>query len=103
MWEELEEVLHHEELLWKHKSRCDWLYLGDHNTRFSHRRTLQRRKSNCISILKNREGEWIFEEVELQQKAIKFFQRLYEGQPDKIKDLQPSMFSRFQHKGYYFP
>lgn len=32
--EELEEVLNHEELLWKQKSRCDWLNLGDRNTNF---------------------------------------------------------------------
>lgn len=25
---ELEEVLNHEEIFWKQKSRCDWLHLG---------------------------------------------------------------------------
>ncbi|KAA3474394.1 putative Transposon TX1 [Gossypium australe] len=30
--QELEDALHHEELLWKQKARCDWLKLGDQNT-----------------------------------------------------------------------
>ncbi|KAH1096999.1 hypothetical protein J1N35_013920 [Gossypium stocksii] len=42
---ELEEVLNHEELLWKQKSRCDWLKLGDKNSKFFHSRTMHRRKS----------------------------------------------------------
>ncbi|KAH1056991.1 hypothetical protein J1N35_035056 [Gossypium stocksii] len=54
--EELESVLHHEELLWRQKARCDWLVFGDHNTRFFHRRTLQRRKHNRILALKIKRG-----------------------------------------------
>lgn len=33
---ELENVLDNEELLWKQKSRKDWLTLGDRNTRYFH-------------------------------------------------------------------
>ncbi|MBA0698926.1 hypothetical protein Goari_000604 [Gossypium aridum] len=50
---ELESILFHEELLWKQKSHCDWLNLGDQNTIFFHRRTLQKRKANRITSLHN--------------------------------------------------
>lgn len=49
--QELEDVLHHEELLWKQKAKCDWLKLGDQNTKFFHTCTLQRRKNNRITYL----------------------------------------------------
>ncbi|KAH1055801.1 hypothetical protein J1N35_033866 [Gossypium stocksii] len=56
---ELEEVLHHEELIWRQKARCNWLVFGHRNTRFFHRKALQRRKHNRIVALKNQEDEWI--------------------------------------------
>ncbi|KAB2065820.1 hypothetical protein ERO13_A09G109950v2, partial [Gossypium hirsutum] len=44
--EKLENVLSHKELLWKQKSRCDWLKLGDRNTKFFHNRAMHKRKIN---------------------------------------------------------
>ncbi|KAK5840170.1 hypothetical protein PVK06_009054 [Gossypium arboreum] len=44
----LEEVLNHEELLWKQKSKCDWLKLRDKNTKFFHSQTMHRKKVNRI-------------------------------------------------------
>lgn len=40
---ELNETLRHEEILWMQKSRIQWLWLGDRNTRFFHTSTLIRR------------------------------------------------------------
>ncbi|KAL1178795.1 hypothetical protein V6Z11_A03G118300, partial [Gossypium hirsutum] len=57
--EDLENVLYHEEILWRQKARCDWLTLGNRNTKFFHTRTLRRRKQNQITALKNDLGEWI--------------------------------------------
>ncbi|KAG8498826.1 hypothetical protein CXB51_005702 [Gossypium anomalum] len=75
--EELESVLHNEELLWRQKAKCDWLIFGDHNTRFFHRRTLQRRKHNRIVALKNQAGEWVMDKGKLKQEMIKFYKKLY--------------------------
>ncbi|KAA3469999.1 Endonuclease/exonuclease/phosphatase [Gossypium australe] len=71
--QELENVLHHEELLWKQKARCDWLYLGDCNTKFFHSRTLQRKKT-------------------IEAEANMFFQKLYGECLSSIVDLPPRKF-----------
>ncbi|MBA0563186.1 hypothetical protein Golob_008184 [Gossypium lobatum] len=47
----------------------------------------ERRKSNRIFAFKNGEEEWIFEDAMLQRELIRFFQRLYGEQTDKIRDL----------------
>lgn len=74
------EVLNNEELLWKHKSRCDWLSLRDRNTKFFHNCTLTRRKSNRITNLRVRDGTWIYEPYEVQLEVVNYFQKLYEEQ-----------------------
>ncbi|KAA3481084.1 putative Transposon TX1 [Gossypium australe] len=53
--EELECILHHEELLWKQKAHCDWLNIGDQNTKFFYSCIILRRKHNRISVLKYEE------------------------------------------------
>ncbi|KAH1082041.1 hypothetical protein J1N35_021802 [Gossypium stocksii] len=65
----------------------------DRNTKFFHSRMIQRRKHNQISALKNERGEWIYDEEELQSKASKFFQKLYDEQPKQLMDLPISYFS----------
>ncbi|KAH1046234.1 hypothetical protein J1N35_037018 [Gossypium stocksii] len=71
--EELEEMLNHEELLWKQKSRCDWLKLRDRNTKFFHNRTMYRRKVNRINALRNRNGEWLYDLDEIQSEVVSYF------------------------------
>ncbi|KAA3484931.1 Retrovirus-related Pol polyprotein LINE-1 [Gossypium australe] len=50
--EELENVLYHEEMLWKQKSRSDWLSLGDRNTKYFHSWMVERKKFNRITTLR---------------------------------------------------
>ncbi|MBA0766919.1 hypothetical protein Gotri_015910 [Gossypium trilobum] len=70
--EELDSILHREELLRKQKARYNWLNLRDRNNRFFHSRTLQRRKANSINALRN--------------------QKLYGELLTKLGDLPPSSF-----------
>lgn len=60
--EKLKNVLHHEDVLWRQKVRCDWLVLGDRNTKFLYTRALRRRKHNGITSFKIDLGEWIMDD-----------------------------------------
>ncbi|KAH1105779.1 hypothetical protein J1N35_009547 [Gossypium stocksii] len=70
--EELEYVLHHEELLWKQKAR----------------------NYNKITVLKNEEGDWILKDESLQIEAINFFQKLYGEPPECSTALLASSFPK---------
>lgn len=74
---EMKNMLEHEDLLWKQKARCDWLQLGDCNTKFYHSRTIRRRKFNRITTLRLDNGDWCFDQDILQSKAVEFFEWLY--------------------------
>jgi len=41
-----------EEILWKQKSRIQWIKEGDKNGRFFHNSLIQRRSRNCIVEIK---------------------------------------------------
>lgn len=68
--EERSLILLQEELLWKQKSRNDWLKEGDGNTKFFHTSTLVRRRRNKIEALQNARGEWIEDKAELKSLAV---------------------------------
>ncbi|KAG8472412.1 hypothetical protein CXB51_034210 [Gossypium anomalum] len=55
--QELDNVIRHEELLWKQKAHCDWLHFGDRNTKFFHARTLRQRKNSRINAICNDYGD----------------------------------------------
>ncbi|KAK5825308.1 hypothetical protein PVK06_020124 [Gossypium arboreum] len=89
---ELENILYHEEILWKQKLRCEWLKLGDRNTSYFHIRTLQRRKFNKITALRGAYGNWVFDQDTLKSEAVNFFQKLYGEDPSSVGNLPRSAF-----------
>ncbi|CAA7036129.1 unnamed protein product [Microthlaspi erraticum] len=74
---ELDAVLEQEEMIWFQKSREKWMAHGDRNTTFFHTSTIVRRRRNRIEMLKNEEGVWLSDALELKRLAIEYFQRLY--------------------------
>ncbi|KAK8598764.1 hypothetical protein V6N13_094724 [Hibiscus sabdariffa] len=74
---ELENILDQEELLWKQKSRSDWISNGDRNTRYFHRRAVSRKQKNHIVSLKLSDGEWCDDSRLLKQEAVNFFSSLF--------------------------
>lgn len=58
---ELSSILNQEELMWHQRSRTQWLVDRDRNDKFYHMHIIARRKKNMIIMLKNEDGEWLFD------------------------------------------
>ncbi|KAL9674738.1 hypothetical protein QQ045_002937 [Rhodiola kirilowii] len=70
---ELDERFLREELLWKQRSRADWLKEEDRNTRFFHQRASHRRKINKIEKMKIGDDEWIYTEEEISEHIVRYY------------------------------
>lgn len=60
---ELEECLDREEIMWKQRSKTQWLAEGYRNTRFFHSQASHRAKINEISGLENELGKFCEDEI----------------------------------------
>ncbi|KAL9677975.1 hypothetical protein QQ045_015813 [Rhodiola kirilowii] len=74
---EIDEWLLREELLWRQRSRADWLKEGDRNTHFFHLRAPHRRQVNRIEKLKDNSNEWVVEEEKLCELAVNHFSSIF--------------------------
>lgn len=92
LWEEYEEIILQEEVYWYQRARCDWINLGDKNTRFYHLSVKVKKSKKRIDMLKNTEGEWCTDQEELSSMAINFYKNLYALDGDeRILEGQPHM------------
>ena len=63
---EINEILTREEMMWKQRSRVEWLRNGDRNTKFFHASASQRRRKNRIDGVMDSKGVWHAEEGEAE-------------------------------------
>lgn len=85
---ELEEWQAKEDIKWKQKSRELWLKEGDHNSKFFHASTIIRRKNNIVEI-KLENGNYIYENEDIEKYFEKHFQELYNSSnPNFPRDLE---------------
>jgi hypothetical protein len=75
---QLDIALTQEEMVWFQKSRAQWIKDGDRNTRYYHLKTLNRRRKNKISMLRNEEGIWVEDEGQLKFMVNDFYHKLFE-------------------------
>ena len=74
---EINELLHHEEVFWRQRSRSIWLLAGDKNTKFFHIRASQRRRKNNIKGLYDRFGVLQTEEEQIAKIVEEYYKQLY--------------------------
>ncbi|GMI89723.1 hypothetical protein HRI_002641600 [Hibiscus trionum] len=74
---ELEKLLDEEELMWKQKSRTDWITGGDRNTTYFHRRAQARKQRNKVTALHTTAGILCDDEPSLIMEAAKFYTTLF--------------------------
>jgi hypothetical protein len=88
---EFNENLRREELLWKQKSRVQWLTSPCLNTKFFHVSTIIRRRKNAIDFLKNDNNEWLSDRNDIGSCFVQFFQDLFTSSnpqfPDNLDNL----------------
>lgn len=68
---ELHNLYRYQELLWRQKSRVQWLRSGDSNTQFFHRSTMIRRKKNLISEIRDKNG------VTITSREVRLFSSVF--------------------------
>ncbi|XP_021757503.1 uncharacterized protein LOC110722546 [Chenopodium quinoa] len=95
---DLDEILEREEMIWYQKSRIAWLKDGDRNTTFFHLSTIVRRWKNKVAALKNNEGQWLHDKLDIQENIVEYFTHLFteEGEPeyfDVTSDIFPELSS----------
>lgn len=66
-----------EEIMWRQRSRIQWLSEGDSNTQFFHQKATRRRNKNKISSLTRSDGSVSEDCEEMQAMTRDFFQNLY--------------------------
>lgn len=66
-------------MYWKQRAKVFWLQQGDQNTRFFHRYASARKRGNSFQRLKNKEGEWVDTEDEIQGTITGYFSDLFKS------------------------
>jgi hypothetical protein len=74
---ELDEILYREEMMWLQRSRINWLWEGDRNTKYFHRKAMWRAKKSKIKKLKRDDDSWCSNEEEMQGMAASYFENLF--------------------------
>jgi hypothetical protein len=74
------ELQHREEVMWRQRSRIQWLTEGDRNTHFFHQRASRRKKKNKITKLQRVDGTTTEDIHEISEMSKSFFGTLYESE-----------------------
>jgi hypothetical protein len=74
------ELNHREEVMWRQRSRVQWLREGDNNTKIFHQKASMRKRRNKIEQLSKADGSVTEDVEEMRGMANDFFNSLYEAE-----------------------
>lgn len=77
LWCQYNSLLDHEEAYWFQQSRSQWLRLGDRNTQYFHQKTIIRRRGNRVDALLDDDGNWLYDEQDIQHVFVSYYQNLF--------------------------
>ena len=85
---EINDLLDYEEIMWQHRSKVNWMSLGDRNTMYFHTKASRRKKKNTISKLMDERGIWRESALEVAEVVASYFENLYRtSHPEKILEV----------------
>ena len=70
---QLLELVHKKEVLWKQRSKCMWLKAWDHNSRFFHAMATSRRRNNLVSKIRYDKGCCQEKEEDISKVFLSYF------------------------------
>jgi hypothetical protein len=78
-----------EEILWRQKSRVQWLKAGEKNTKFFHKSTITHRNHNIILKIRDEEGKELESHKEIEKSLVQHFQDIAkEPEVDRSEAIQ---------------
>lgn len=85
------ELEQRQEIMWRQRSRQDWLQEGDRNTRFFHYYASTRRRNNRITTLKRQDGGVAETEEDIMEVVHNYFTTLFSSSRPPDNDQISSM------------
>ena len=90
--EELNNLMHQEEVFWRQHLRVIWLPTSNKNKKFFHKRASQRKRKNQIEGLMDEGGVWRSGEENIVGVAKRYFTNLFStSNPNTIDDMLESV------------
>ncbi|KAK3218056.1 hypothetical protein Dsin_012026 [Dipteronia sinensis] len=76
---QLDFLLEIEERYWRQRSRAEWLWVGDKNTSFFHKKALARRVGIIMWGLFDVDGNWKKSNMDMEAVVIQYFSNLFDS------------------------
>uniref|UniRef100_A0A453QIW6 Endonuclease/exonuclease/phosphatase domain-containing protein n=1 Tax=Aegilops tauschii subsp. strangulata TaxID=200361 RepID=A0A453QIW6_AEGTS len=90
----MNELLYREEMLWRQRSRIDWLKEGDRNTKFFQQKGVWRARRNKIKHLVDDEGVKHDDQAGMGRIAMEYFQQLFDVETDLNQEAVVHLFEK---------
>lgn len=87
------------EAFWAQQSRVCWLQVADSNTAFFHHSTIQRKRVNRISRIKDKNGNWVEDSTGVRRSFEDYFRNLFRSSGNRdwtnlLDCISPSITSK---------